>query len=129
MINYKEKDFEDWVEECLIEQGYIKGSSDNYNREQAFDTSALFSFIKSTQPKEWKRHEINYPGNAEKAFLDRLIKEINSKDKGLIHVLRHGFIDRGVKFRLVYFKPETTLNDDLMDKYKKNILQVIRQQR
>ncbi len=129
MINYKEKDFEDWVEECLIEQGYIKGSSDNYNREQAFDTSALFSFIKSTQPKEWKRHEINYPGNAEKAFLDRLIKEINSKDKGLIHVLRHGFIDRGVKFRLVYFKPETTLNDDLMDKYNKNIFQVIRQLR
>lgn len=129
MINYKEKDFEDWVEACLIEQGYIKGSSYNYNREQAFDTSALFSFIKSTQPKEWKRHEINYPANAEKAFLDRLIKEINSKDKGLIHVLRHGFIDRGVKFRLVYFKPETSLNDDLMDKYNKNIFQVIRQLR
>ncbi|ERI90647.1 type I site-specific deoxyribonuclease, HsdR family [Clostridiales bacterium oral taxon 876 str. F0540] len=127
VINYKEKDFEDFVEECLMEQGYIKGNTFDYNRELALDTKTLFSFIKATQPKEWQRHESNYPGNAEKAFLDRLTKEINSKEKGLIHVLRQGFIDRGVKFRLVYFKPETSLNEDLIDKYSKNIFHVTRQ--
>ena len=36
-------------------------------------------------------------------------------------------MDYGVKFRIAYFKPETSLNSELQSQYNKNILTVTRQ--
>lgn len=45
----------------------------------------------------------------------------------LLNVLRHGFTDRGIKFRAVFWKPETTLNVTSQNQYEANIFQCIRQ--
>ena len=42
-------------------------------------------------------------------------------------MLRQGFTDRGIKFRAVFFKPETTINPTTMAQYNANILQCTRQ--
>jgi type I restriction enzyme R subunit len=42
-------------------------------------------------------------------------------------VLRHGVTDHGVKLRLAFFKPATTLNPEAQALYHKNILTITRQ--
>lgn len=46
---------------------------------------------------------------------------------GLLQVLRQGFTDRGVKFRAVYWKPETSINTTTQEQYAANILHCTRQ--
>lgn len=46
---------------------------------------------------------------------------------GLLSVMRHGFKHRGMDFKVCYFKPESTLNDVAVKRYKQNVCQCIRQ--
>ena len=46
---------------------------------------------------------------------------------GLLSVMRHGFKHRGMDFKVCYFKPESTLNDVAVRRYKQNVCQCIRQ--
>jgi type I restriction enzyme R subunit len=125
-FNYKEIKLEDAIEEYLINDGgYIKGEADSFDRMLALDTGTLLSFINQSQPKQWKRFQAIYGDSSQKAFLDSLCKEIRMV--GIIRVLRQGFTDRGIKFRLVYFKPETKINEDTLQQYEQNILTCVRQ--
>lgn len=42
-------------------------------------------------------------------------------------MLRHGFKDRGIEFRVCYFKPESGLNSETIANYQRNICHCIRQ--
>jgi type I restriction enzyme R subunit len=46
---------------------------------------------------------------------------------GLVSVMRHGFKHRGIKFRVCYFKPESSLNQTAAALYAKNEITVNRQ--
>ena len=46
---------------------------------------------------------------------------------GLVYVLRHGFKHRGIKFRVCYFKPESSLNQTAVALYAKNHVACYRQ--
>ena len=46
---------------------------------------------------------------------------------GLLKVLRQGFTDRGIKFRAVFWKPETKINETTQAQYAANILHCTRQ--
>lgn len=46
---------------------------------------------------------------------------------GLLKVLRQGFTDRGIKFRAVFWKPETSINETSQAQYAANILHCTRQ--
>lgn len=122
----KEKNFEEAIEEYLITSGgYIKGNPNDFDRVSALDKGTLLSFIKETQPKKWERYCTVYGASAEDSFIKRFSKEV--KDKGLLQVLRHGFKDRGILFKVCFFKPETSINEDTMKLYKENILHCTRQ--
>lgn len=122
----KEKNFEEAIEEYLITSGgYIKGNPNDFDRVSALDKGTLLSFIKETQPKKWERYCTVYGASAEDSFIKRFSKEV--KDKGLIQVLRHGFKDRGILFKVCFFKPETSINEDTMQLYNENILHCTRQ--
>ncbi|MCK5545659.1 MAG: type I restriction endonuclease subunit R, partial [Desulfobulbaceae bacterium] len=54
-----------------------------------------------------------------------LFKEMDLR--GSLDVLRNGFTDYGVKFRMAYFKPETGMNQETINLYNQNRLKVIRQ--
>lgn len=125
-MDYKEKRFEQDIESYLLNKGgYVKGDMSTYDRGMAVDLPVLVSFIKKTQEKEWRRYETIYGENAEKKLYKRFNEEVVAH--GLIHVLRHGINDRGVKLKVCYFKPESSFNHILMDNYDSNILTVTRQ--
>lgn len=125
-MEYKEKRFEEDVESSLLTfGGYTKGDMKTYDTVKALDLPKLIEFIKKTQPNEWKRYEVIYKDNAEKSLYKRFNNEVNAH--GLIHVLRNGISDRGVKFKVAYFKPESTLNQQMVENYKNNILTETRQ--
>lgn len=122
----KERNFEADIENYLITQGgYTKGNPESLDRATALDKQTFLTFIKTTQPQKWEKHCKNYPTNPEKALLKRFQNEVANTN--LLYVLRHGFTDRGVKFFACYFKPESTLNPDAVQKYNQNILHCTRQ--
>ena len=124
--NLREQNLEEAIEDSLITQGgYVKGNPNDFDRKLGLDTKTLLEFIKTTQPKAWKRFETNYPANPEECFISHLCKAIS--DNGLLKLLRKQFVDRGVKFNLCYFHPESGLNQEATDLYNKNILHCTRQ--
>lgn len=121
-----EKQFETDIEYSLLTYGgYEKGDPKVFDRAVALDIDTLISFIKATQPKSWEKYETIYGTSCEKSFVERFCKEVRSR--GLLSVLRHGFKDRGITFRVVYWKPETSINQTAQAQYERNILHCTRQ--
>ena len=125
-FDVKEKRFEQDIEEYLLTHGgYQKGDSAAFNREKALDTGTFLSFIRTSQPKQWERFEKIYGADSERRLIDRFCREV--KLVGLLKVLRQGFTDRGVKFRAVFWKQETSINETSQVQYASNILHCTRQ--
>lgn len=125
-LNLTEKQFENDIEYSLLTYGgYEKGNPKAFDRTVALDTDTLISFVKATQPKSWEKYETIYGTSSEKSFVERFCKEVRSL--GLLSVLRHGFKDRGITFRVVYWKPETSINQTAQAQYESNILHCTRQ--
>lgn len=121
-----EKRFEQDIETYLCSAGgYTKGSPAAFDRKLALDKSAFIAFIKASQPKSWEKYEKIYGADSERQIIDRFCREV--KQVGLLRVLRQGFSDRGIKFRAVYWKPETSLNETSAAQYAANILHCTRQ--
>jgi len=125
-VEVKEKRFEQDIETWLLTNGgYTKGDLSTYDRKKAIDMPMLIEFIKTTQPKQWDRYVNMYKDDAEKKLYKRFNEEVELN--GLLHVIRHGINDRGVKLNIAYFRNETTLNPEVVKNYEANILTVIRQ--
>ena len=108
----REKRFEQDIENALLTRGgYIKGNSAYFDRKQALEVKTLLAFVRETQPKEWKRFCVQYPDNPERQFISRFCDVVNKSPKGILEVLRKGFIDRGIHFKVVVWKPETSFNE------------------
>lgn len=122
----RERRLEQDIEEYLITKGgYTKGNPSAFNRKNGLDEGTFVEFIKKSQPKKWEKYEKIYGPDSEKQIVDRFMKEV--KQTTLLNVLRHGFTDRGLKFRAVFWKPETSLNDTSKEQYEANILHCTRQ--
>ncbi len=121
-----EKRFEQDIETFLLskEGGYTK-TTDTYDVSCGLYVSTLIKFIQETQPKEWARFE-----NANKVNpVNKFIQAFNlaCDEKGLLHILRHGFKHRGIQFKVCYFKPESALNQTAMNNYYSNVINCNRQ--
>ena len=128
-MDTKEKNFEDMITDylCSAEGGYIKGDPKNFNRASALDTATLLNFIKTTQPKEFEKLSARITENVDEYFIKKFCAKLNEKDFTILDALREPFEIRGCKFRLVCWKPETNINSDAVELYKKNILTCVRQ--
>ena len=127
-FDYKEKRFEQDIADYLTTSGgYQKGDPAAFNREKALDTGTFLSFIQTSQPKQWERFRKIYGPDSEKQLVDRFCREV--KQVGLLKVLRKGFTDRGISFRAVFWKPETSINETSQIQYAANILYCTRQLR
>ena len=125
-FDVKEKRFEQDIEEFLTTHGgYVKGDPSVFDRKLALDTGTFVSFLKASQPKKWERYVRIYGADSEKQVVDRFCREV--KMVGLLKVLRKGFTDRGITFKAVFWKPETSLNDTTIEQYNANILHCTRQ--
>lgn len=141
-MEINEKRFEYDIESFLISDdgGYQQfvgqdheSSSSNakwiHNRQHDVDKciymDVLIEFIEKTQPTVWKKYTKHYGEFASEKLYHRLENVIN--EEGLIYVLRNGIDDLGCKFKLCYFKPESSLNETAIEKYNSNILGCTRQ--
>lgn len=125
-MDYKEKRFEHDIESSLLSTGgYHRGNMSSFDTERGIDMNELVSFIQRTQLKQWKRYVTIYGDDSKKRLYKRFNEEVVSH--GLIHVLRNGITDRGVNLKVCYFKPESTLNEVLVERYDANYLTVTRQ--
>jgi type I restriction enzyme R subunit len=121
-----ERNFEEAIERSLIEHGgYGKGDPHNFDRSLALDTDTLLAFVMHSQNRKWEQYHQIYGTEAKANFIKRFNKEVSSR--GLLDVLRKGIKDRGIEFRVCFFKPETTLNEESHIKYDYNILHCTRQ--
>jgi len=127
-IDHTEKGFENAIESFLIQHGgYAKEDSNNFDRNLALNKQTLFSFLKSSQPKECEKLQSIHGNDFETKLLDRLTKELDSR--GILDVIRNGIVDYGVRFKLAYFKPASQMNSEALQLYQKNILTITRQVR
>jgi type I restriction enzyme R subunit len=121
----KEKNFENDIEAYLLQNRYVKGNQSTYDKARAIDMPVLISFIEKTQPKVWQRYLNVYGDKAEKQLYT--LFQQNVEQSGLIYVLRNGVKDRGMDLKFAYFEPASNLNEELVTKYKSNILTCTRQ--
>lgn len=106
-----EQDIETWL--TSSDGGWEKEvfQNTNYDASKGLDLDALIAFIQKTQPKQWKRYEKIIGKAPEGSFYKRFEQEVSQH--GILHVLRKGVQDRGVKFKVIQFKPSSSLNDEV----------------
>ncbi|WP_149244270.1 type I restriction endonuclease subunit R [Dyadobacter sp. 32] len=126
MSLHTEKIFEAAIEQELLQNGgFIKGHSSDFNAELGLFPAHIFAFLQESQPKEWEKISNIHKADVELKVLNRLLKELDLR--GTLDVVRNGFTDYGVKFKMAYFKPESTLNVQSQELYKIKQLTVTRQ--
>lgn len=107
--------------------GYQKRKPEDYDRELCLIPRDAYDFILATQPKEWGRYQAQHGDAAKAKLLERLSSEI--RRNGSLAVLRSGFKETGIPFRLAYFRPASGLNEELGRLHRANIFSVVRQLR
>ncbi len=121
-----EKNFETAIIGSLTSHGgYKQGQATNYSSELGMFKAEVLTFLHTTQPKAWERITSIHGDDVENRVIQRLYQEMDLH--GSLDVLRNGFIDYGVKFRMACFQPVSGLNPDTITLYKKNRLKVYRQ--
>jgi type I restriction enzyme R subunit len=123
-----EEPFEAAIERSLIDAGWQQGLAYNYDRKLGLDTSELFIFLGDTQNDSWLKlvaYHSNNQAEAQRHFTEYLAKQID--ERGPLDVLRRGVKDKGILFRLAYFKPAHSITDDALKLFRANRLSVTRQ--
>ncbi|ACU34917.1 type I restriction endonuclease subunit R [Actinosynnema mirum] len=125
---HHESAFGDAIVASMIDSGWELGKSADYRADLGLDTGELFTFIGATQAGEWEDLLDLYGGDANAAqagFTKRLDQAIATD--GVLHVLRKGVKDRGVRIRVAYFKPSLVASDAVLNDYRANRLTVVRE--
>ena len=124
--NIREIKFEEKIEEYLTTQGgYIKSNEIGFDSLKGYKPDSLIKFIKTTQEKNWDKLIKIHGDITEDYFLKMVEKQI--KEFGLLETLRGKIKLNGLEFRLIYFKPETSINYDTVNLYAQNICECVRQ--
>lgn len=125
---HQEEPFEAAIEASLVDHGgWAKGSKTTFDQALGIDPIELFAFIRDTQPDEWVRLVKKRGGelNAGQALVERVVGELDAR--GTVDVLRHGVRLNGERFTLVYLRPTSGISPELIERYRKNRLAVVRQ--
>ncbi len=125
MAQHIERAFENAIEEHLLGHGWLKGSPDRFDREQALDKEQALTFIQETQPEVWSGLKKDHGTETDATVIAWLVKALEFQ--GTLHLLRHGFKVQNRLVRLAFFPPTHGLNPELVAKAEKNRLIVTRQ--
>ena len=122
---YDEKEFEDEIAAALLERGYTRVPSGDFDAERGLFPDEVVSFVQETQSEAWEKLETAYKSNARERFLQELTSALERQ--GTLEILRHGLRTTGTKIDLATFKPNTGINPALQEKYEANVLGVTQQ--
>ncbi|MEB2806351.1 type I restriction endonuclease [Campylobacter upsaliensis] len=123
MTNYTEKDLESLIESSLLENGYIKRVSKDYDKNLCVDKELFLHFLESSQKDSLEKLEQKNIGEQE------LLKEVSSqiRRRGILKALQSHIEIMGVKLSLAYSKPISSDNPQALENYEKNIFSITRQ--
>ncbi len=121
-----EQTFETAIVQSLVESGgYTKGNPSDYSPELGMYKYEVLAFLQETRPENWRKLSTIHGDDVDNRVIQRLYKEMDLR--GSLDVLRNGFVDYGVRFKMAFFKPESGLNPETKKLYEQNRLKVIRQ--
>lgn len=121
-----EKEYQRFIIDKLVsENGYIERKNVKFDRNFAIDREMLFKFLDDTQPEAMAQIRKVYKDVTEDTVVNFINTEIMKAKSSLLSVLKHGVEIAGYKLDLMYTKPATTFNKDLLIKYNKNIFSVM----
>lgn len=121
-----EKEYQRYIMQILEKQnGYVIRPNAKFDRRFAMDNEMLFAFLNATQPKTMEALGKIYGDKTEDTIVNFLNAEITKQKSSLLSVLKHGVTIANYKLELMYTKPATTYNADLLHKYNQNIFSVM----
>lgn len=121
-----EKEYQKFILERLEQDnGYIIRDSKKYDRYYAVDRELVFKFLNNTQPDKMQILEKIYKGDLEETVINYVNQEITKTRGSLLDVLKHGVDISNQHLELMYTKPATTFNKELLALYDMNIFSVM----
>src|SRR3989338_11561723 len=105
-----ERNFEDHFCERLEKNGNRKRDNGHFDFEDYIDFALIEEFLNKTQSEELKEVKAEYGDRWKKEFIQRFRKALESKK--IFEILREGIEISNQKLKLIYFKPETSLNKE-----------------
>ena len=121
-----ENTFETAIIESLVTSGgYAEGEAGAYSPELGMFKAEVLQFLQTTQTRQWNKLAAIHGEDVSDRVIARLSKEMDLR--GALDVIRNGFVDYGVRFKMAFFKPESGLNPDTQALYEQNRLKVVRQ--
>lgn len=121
-----EKEYQRYIIDKLTSKnGYIERPATAYNRFFAVDREMLFQFLNATQGDTMSALKKVYKDKLEETLVNYLNSEMTKNKGSLLSVLKHGIELANYKLELMYSKPATTFNKELLENYHKNIFSVM----
>ena len=120
-----EERFEDQIEVSLVDRGYIKDVSKNFDTKYCLLPNKLIEFIQSTQPNKYEKLKDHFFEERDTKIFERIDSQIS--EFGVVHVLKNGINLRDVKLDLYIRTPKSLNNPDHISDYKKNKFILVRQ--
>lgn len=128
MAAHHEVEFEKYIVNKLVANGWLEGQSKDYDQVRALYPEDVIDWVKTTQQEAWEKLVRLNGDSADQVLLDRLDKSLSAKAGGTMKILRQGFDVAGAgHIDMSQAMPEDTRNQKEVDKYHKNILRVVRQ--
>lgn len=123
----EKEDYQKLIMERLHEDnGFRIRPNTTYKPGLAMDTEILLEFLEDTQHDEMEHLRRMYKDRTEETVINYINAEINKESRGLIDVIKHGVeFDNGATLKLMYRKPDSTINTLAIANYKKNIFSVM----
>lgn len=121
-----EKEYQHFIMERLEQDnGYVIRKATSYDRLFAMDREMLFQFLNDTQPEAMEALRKIYKADLEDTIVSFINAEATKARGSLLALLKHGMEISNMKLELMYTKPATNFNRDLLAKYEKNIFSVM----
>ena len=120
-----EKQYQKFILDYLkTNNGYLVRKDKDFDRLYAMDKELLFKFLNDTQPDEMDTLRKIYKADLEATLVNYINMEMTKNRGSLLEVLKHGVEISNTHLDLMYTKPATDFNKELVAKYEKNIFSV-----
>lgn len=113
------------IDELVNNNGYIERKATAFDRILAIDRELLFKFLWDTQADTMEALKKIYKSALEDTIVNYLNAEMTKTKGSLLSVLKHGVELANYRLYLMYTRPATTFNKELLQKYEKNIFSVM----
>lgn len=127
---HHECELERYIVDQLATNGWLVGKSTGYDQARALFPEDVLGWLQDTQPQALAKLQAQNGAGTETVILDRLVKQLESKDGGTVNVLRYGFQIAGAgTLSMSQARPEDARNETVVKNYAANRLRVVPQLR